>query len=83
MLIDTITNCVIAVNQTYVDSLKKKGEFTVEAQKEAFQMVYKQVLANLTEEAREYLGEMYEDLDEFIKVLIEAKVRENKIEIPG
>ena len=81
MLTNTITNCVIAVNQTYVDSLKKRGEFTPEAQKEAFEMVYKQVLSTLTEESRTYLSEIYGDLDDFIKVLIEAKVRENKITI--
>lgn len=83
LLTDTITNCVIAVNQTYVDTLKRKGEFGPEAQKEAFEMVYKQVLSNLTLEAKIYLTEIYEDLDEFIKILIEAKVRENKIEIAG
>ena len=27
MLGDTVVNCVLAVNQTYVDTLKKKGEF--------------------------------------------------------
>lgn len=81
MLTDTITNCVIAVNQTYVDTLKKQGKFDAEAQKEAFQMVYKEVLANLTLEARSYLSEIYGDLDEFIKILIESKVRENKITI--
>lgn len=81
MLTDTITNCVIAVNQTYVDALKKRGEFGAEAQKEAFERVYKQVMANLTLEARSYLGEIYGDLDEFIKILIEAKVHENKTSV--
>lgn len=81
MLTNTITNCVVAVNQTYVDTLKKRGEFTSEAQQEAFEMVYKQVIATLTQEAREYLSEVYGDLDNFIKILIEAKVRENKLEI--
>lgn len=81
MLTNTITNCVIAVNQTYVDSLKKRGEFTAEAQKEAFEMVYKQTLANLTQEARIYLEEVYGDLDECIKYLIEAQVRKYKLEL--
>jgi hypothetical protein len=31
MLGETITDCVIATTQTYVDTLKKKGEFTAEA----------------------------------------------------
>ena len=34
MLGETITSCVIATNQTYVESLKKEGKFDIEAQKE-------------------------------------------------
>ena len=36
MLSSTITECVMATTQTYVDSLKKQGAFTAEAQKNAF-----------------------------------------------
>ena len=36
MLGETITDCVTATTQTYVESLKKQGAFDVEAQKEAF-----------------------------------------------
>jgi hypothetical protein len=36
MATDTITNCVIATNQTYVNSLKEQGKFDEAAQKEAF-----------------------------------------------
>ena len=31
MLSETITKCVIATNQTYVETLKKQGKFDVEA----------------------------------------------------
>ena len=78
MLTDTVTNAVIAVNQTYVDALKGKNAFTAEAQEEAFTMAYTAVLNNLTDEAQTYLNEIYGDLESYIKVLIEAKVRENK-----
>lgn len=78
MLTDTVTNAVIAVNQTYVDALKGKNAFTAEAQQEAFTMAYTAVLNNLTDEAQTYLNEIYGDLESYIKVLIEAKVRENK-----
>lgn len=78
MLTDTVTNAVIAVNQTYVDALKGKNAFTAEAQQEAFTMAYTAVLNNLTDEAKIYLNEIYGDLESYIKVLIEAKVRENK-----
>jgi len=36
MLTDTITDCVVATNQTYVETLKKEGKFDAEAQKIAF-----------------------------------------------
>lgn len=78
MLTDTVTNAVIAVKQTYVDALKGKNAFTTEAQKEAFTMAYTAVLNNLTDEAKVYLNEAYSDLESYIKVLIEAKVHENK-----
>lgn len=80
MLSDTITTCVIAVNQTYVDALKKKGEFTLEAQKQAFDMVYKQVLLNLTKEAKDYLKSFYADFDNYLINMIEAQVRMFKID---
>ena len=78
MLTDTVTNAVIAVKQTYVDALKGQNAFTAEAQKEAFTMAYTAVLNNLTDEAKVYLNEAYGDLESYIKVLIEAKVHENK-----
>ena len=78
MLTDTVTNAVIAVKQTYVDALKGKNAFTAEAQKEAFTMAYTAVLNNLTDEPKVYLNEAYGDLESYIKVLIEAKVHENK-----
>ena len=54
MLADTITKCVIATNQTYVDSLKNKEVFTVEAQKEAYQKTMDAVMAILSDEAKTY-----------------------------
>ena len=44
MLSDTIVDCVIATNQTYVESLKKQGKFDLEAQKVAFEMTYNAVI---------------------------------------
>ena len=43
MLSNTICECVIATNQTYVDSLKAQGKFDAEAQKKAFEMTYNSV----------------------------------------
>ena len=78
MLADTITNCVIATNQTYVENLKKDKIFTAEAQKEAFTMTYNAVMAILTDEAKDYLTEAYGDLSAYITQRIEAEVSLNK-----
>ena len=42
---DVITTCVIATNQTYVDTLKKEGKFDAEAQRNAFNMTAAAVMA--------------------------------------
>lgn len=79
MLTDTITTCVIATNQTYVESLKKQGKFDAEAQKEAFKLTYNAVMAVLTDEAKHYLAAIYGDLTAYITTRIEAEVNVSKI----
>lgn len=78
MLADTISACVIATNQTYVEALKNKNAFTAEAQKEAFNMTLNAVMAVLTEDAKEYLRSIYGDLDTYITAQIEAQVNLSK-----
>lgn len=78
MLADTITKCVIATNQTYVDSLKDKEVFTVEAQKEAYQKTMDAVMAILSEEAKTYLTNTFGDLETYLQTQIEATVSANK-----
>lgn len=75
---DTICNCVIATNQTYVETLKAQGKFDLEAQKAAFEMTKNAVLELLTDEAKSYLNAAYGDLMAYIQVQIEAEVNLNK-----
>ena len=81
LLSSTITNCVIATNQTYVETLKKQGKFDAEAQKEAFNMTLNAIMALLTDEAKQYLSEIYGDLNTYITNQIEATVNQNKITV--
>ena len=74
MLDDTIINCVVATNQTYVDALKKAGSFDAEAQKQAFKLTYDAVMAILTDEAQVYLNEAIKDLNAYITNKIESGV---------
>ena len=78
MLEQTIINCVIATNQTYVDALKREGKFDGEAQKIAFQKTYDSVMAILSEDAKIYLNEAIGDLQAYIINQIEAQVNLNK-----
>ena len=79
MVADTVSACVIATNQTYVEALKKQNAFTAEAQKEAFQLTYNAVMAILTDDAKKYLAEIYGDVAAYITNKIEAEVNISKI----
>lgn len=78
MLGDTISKCVSATNQTYVDALKKAGSFDAEAQKTAFNMTLNAVMNVLGKDAIEYLSAIYGDLNEYLTTLIEAEVKAQK-----
>lgn len=79
MITDTITRCVIATNQTYVDSLKKQGRFDPEAQGIAFNMTYQAVMSILSEDAKKYIEESTGDMKTYLIQLIEAEVAKNKL----
>ena len=74
MATDTITNCVIATNQTYVNSLKEQGKFDEVAQKEAFQRTCQAVLLILSDDAKEYLNNAFGDLNKYLQEKIESTV---------
>ena len=78
MLADTITTCVVATNQTYVEALKKDNAFTREAQQEGLRQTLGADMAVLSEDAKEYLSSIYGDLTAYITSRIEAEVQLNK-----
>ena len=78
MLAETISKCVVATNQTYVDALKQKNEFTAEAQKEAFVLTYNAVLDILSKDAKDYLINAVGDFQQYLNKAIEAEVKWNK-----
>lgn len=81
MLSETVCNCVIATNQTYVNSLKGQNAFDAEAQKKAFEMTYNAVIAVLSEDAKTYLTNVYGDLTTYITNMIEAEVNKNRLSV--
>ena len=78
MLADTITDCVLATNQTYVEALKNQNAFTKEAQEEAFRQTFDAVMAVLNDDAKAYLTNVYGDLTVYLTQKIEAEVNKSK-----
>lgn len=74
----TVTDCVIATNQTYVEALKKDNAFTAEAQKEALNQTLDAVMEILSNDAKKCLSEAYGDLTKYITTKIEAEVVSTK-----
>lgn len=79
MLTSTITDCVIATNQTYVESLKAQGKFDAAAQQRAFELTSEAVMEILSEDAKIYLASAVGDLNAYITKKIEAEVNINKV----
>lgn len=75
-----ITDAVKYVSQTYVDSLKKAGAFTKEAQVEAKEKCIERIKSLLSTEGRAYLTKIYKNLDLYIDTKLEAAVSDNKRE---
>lgn len=78
MIYQTVIDCVIATNQTYVDSLKKSGSFDEAAQKEAFNRTMNAIMTILSDDAKEYITEATGDLNTYLTQLIEAEVNKRK-----
>jgi hypothetical protein len=82
ILVD-ITNfgadAVTYVMQTYVDSLKKQGKFDEEAQKEAFNMAMESAKQFISDESQELFESVYGNLEDYLEMVIEAKVKELKM----
>lgn len=78
MVTKTISDCVLSVNQTYVENLKKQNAFTKEAQEEAFKMAYKNVTEILSTDAYEYIEQAFGDVEKYLTTKIEAEVNNAK-----
>lgn len=79
MLSQTIVDCVIATNQTYVNSLKEQGKFDLEAQQIALQKTCDAILTILSDDAKEYLSNIFGDLETYILQKVEAVVNQERI----
>ena len=69
-----VMDAVLYVNQTFVDTLKAKGEFTEEAWSEAKAKAYNAAILTISEESKKAITEMYGSFDKWLQLKIESSV---------
>ncbi len=79
---DAVADAVEATNQTFVDALKQKGEFTKKAWTEAAQKALDACLASLRPATLEFMQRTYKDVNSYLMTRIEAEVRRQKNAAP-
>jgi hypothetical protein len=75
---DAVLKAVQYTTQTYVDSLKKSGNFTKEAQQEAFERAKLLASTMINQSAKDIITEAYGDFNTWITTQIEATVKSIK-----
>jgi len=75
---NTVQKVVLFVMQTYVDTLKTKGEFDAMAQEEAFKMAKKRATELINDTAKEVINEKYGNFATWLDTQIEHSVRVSK-----
>ncbi len=76
--IETLTNIVKEVYQTYVESLKNKNLFDEDAQKEALKRALEQAKIELSDEVMDFLKNNKIDVESWLKTQIESIIYDLK-----
>lgn len=76
---EAVTTAVIKTNQTYVDTLKNNGAFSIENQKTAFEKSLQTAGEIMSQEAKNFISAAYGDLDKWLSAKIEATVNTVKV----
>ncbi|MRN57258.1 hypothetical protein [Paenibacillus monticola] len=75
---DAVESAVIAVNQTFVETLKQQGSFDAAAMEKSFLLAKQKAIAILGESAKEELSLVIGDLEAWMETKIEVYVNRNK-----
>ena len=76
--VSDVMDSVLYVNQIYVNSLKARGEFTEDAQLEAFKMAYAEASSVISDSTKKIIEEMYGSFDKWLSLKIESSVNTAK-----
>lgn len=79
--IDIVLDAVDKVSQTFVDQLKKQGNFTPEKQKEAFEKAVKDIKEQMTDQVLKYIEKNFCNVDLWIKNKIESYIKHQHPEL--
>lgn len=78
-----VTDAVKAVQQEYVDGLKKAGKFDEKAAKEALMKAKVKVLESLSTQTRKYITENIGDINKWIETTIHSVLHDMKEKTNG
>ena len=78
-----VTDAVKAVQQEYVDTLKKTGKFDENAAKEALMQAKIKVLESISLETRTYISENVGDINKWIETTIHSVIHDIKEKANG
>ena len=74
-----VENCVIETNETFVNKLKEKGEFTKEKQIEAFNKTFETAYSELSNRTIELMEDEGVNVANLLTTLIEKMVKIRKV----
>lgn len=73
--VNAVFAAVEYVNQTYVDTLKKEGDFDAESQEFAFEMAKDAALDIMEASTYKWLAKSFDSVDSWLDVQIESAVK--------
>ena len=73
-----VENCVVETNETFVNKLKEKGEFTKEKQIEAFNKTFETAYSELSNGMIELMEDQGVNVANLLTTLIEKMVKQRK-----
>ena len=76
-LANIVKEVVLQVSQTFVDKMRKAGNWNDETKKEALSMALAKAQSLMSDELKTWVNDTYGDVTAYLTTLIEAQIKEN------
>ena len=76
-LANIVKEVVLQVSQTFVDKMKKAGNWNDDTKKEALSMALSKAQSLMSDELKTWVSDTYGDVTAYLTTLIEAQIKEN------